>query len=114
MDYVTIGKNIRKYRKMRELRQEDLAELCDCSNSHIGQIENARGVPSLEMIVKIANALSITVDQLLSENYVEPEKVYLKEIAERIAAYPLQKRIVACEQILDFLDMMERYEKTTK
>lgn len=114
MDYVTIGKNIRKYRKLRELRQEDLAELCDCSNSHIGQIENARGIPSLEMIVKIANALSITVDQLLLEKYVEPEKVYLKEIAERIAAYPLQKRIVACEQLLDFLDMMERYEKTTK
>lgn len=65
MDYVILGKNIRKYRQMRGLRQEDLAEICDCGNSHIGQIENARGIPSLDMIVRIANALSVTVDQLL-------------------------------------------------
>ena len=63
MDYVILGKNIRKYRQMRGLRQEDLAEICDCGNSHIGQIENARGIPSLDMIVRIANALSVTVDQ---------------------------------------------------
>ena len=39
MDYVVLGKNIRKYRQMRGMRQEDLAEICDCGNSHIGQIE---------------------------------------------------------------------------
>ena len=54
MDYVVLGKNIRKYRQMRGMRQEDLAEICDCGNSHIGQIENARGIPSLDMIVRIA------------------------------------------------------------
>lgn len=36
MDYVILGKNVRKYRLMRGLRQEDLAEKCDCGNSHIG------------------------------------------------------------------------------
>ena len=34
MDYVILGKNIRKYRQMRGMRQEDLAEICDCGNSH--------------------------------------------------------------------------------
>lgn len=90
MDYVTLGKNIRKYRLLLGLRQEDLAEKCDCSNSHIGQIENARGVPSLEMTVKIANALSVTVDQLVRDDYTNPEKIYLKEIAERIEQYPMK------------------------
>lgn len=42
MDYVILGKNIRKYRQMRGMRQEDLAEICDCGNSHIGQIESER------------------------------------------------------------------------
>ena len=38
MDYVVLGRNIRKYRQMCGLRQEDLAERCGCGNSHIGQI----------------------------------------------------------------------------
>ena len=109
MDYVILGKNVRRYRKLRDMRQEDLAEACECSNSHIGQIENARGIPSLEMIVKIANALSVTVDQLLRENYSEPEKVYLKEISERINRYPLKQRIQACESMLAYLDSLEKF-----
>ena len=109
MDYVTLGKNIRKYRLLLGLRQEDLAEKCDRSNSHIGQIENARGVPSLEMTVKIANALSVTVDQLVRDDYTNPEKIYLKEIAERIEQYPMKQRIQACESLMNYLDALEKF-----
>lgn len=109
MDYVTLGKNIRKYRLTLGMRQEDLAELCDCSNSHIGQIENGRGIPSLEMTVNIANALSVTVDQLVRKDYTNPEKVYLKEIAERIEKYPVRRRIQACESLMNYLDTLEQF-----
>ncbi len=94
---------------LRGLRQEDLAEACDCNNSHIGKIENANGIPSLEMIVRIANALSVTVDQLLRENYDAPEKVYLKEIAERIDKYPVKQKIQACESLMAYLDSLEKF-----
>ncbi len=69
MDYIALGNNIRKYRHIAGLRQEDLAELCDCSTSHIGQIEHARTVPSLDMTMRIANALFVTIDQLVAESY---------------------------------------------
>ena len=111
MDYISLGKNIKKYRVLQGMRQEDLAEVCDCSNSHIGQIENARGIPSLEMVVRIANALEVTVDQLLCSSYSSPEKVYLKEIAERIEKYPVAKRIRACESFQSFLDSLENFGK---
>ena len=75
MDYITLGKNVRKYRLILGFSQEELAGKCDCSNSHIGQIENARGIPSLDMVVRIANSLSVTVDQLLKESYSNPEVV---------------------------------------
>ena len=88
MDYITLGKNVRKYRLILGFTQEELADKCECSNSHIGQIENARGIPSLDKVVRIANALSVTVDQLLKESYSNPEVVYLREIAERIEKYP--------------------------
>lgn len=46
MDYETLGNNIKKYRTLANMRQEDLAVLCDCSTSYIGQIEHARSKPS--------------------------------------------------------------------
>ena len=35
----SIGKNIRKYRLIRKLRQEDLAEKADLSINYVGAIE---------------------------------------------------------------------------
>ena len=108
MDYVILGKNIRKYRQMRGMRQEDLAELCDCGNSHIGQIENARGIPSLDMIVRIANALSVSVDQLLIESMDWPETIYLRDIESRLRKFPAPLKEVACELLDDFMHLLER------
>ena len=110
MNYIALGKNIKKYRHIAGLRQEDLAELCDCS-SHIGQIEHARTVPSLDMTMRIANALSVTIDQLAAESYTHPEQIYLKEIAERIEKYSTAKKITICESLSSYLDSLEKFEK---
>ena len=96
MDYKTLGQNIRRLRVTQGFRQEDLAEKCGCSSSHIGQIENGRVKPSLDMTVRIANA----------------EEIYLKEIAERIEKYPVSKRILACEGFNTYLDSLEKFSKS--
>ena len=106
MNYIALGKNIKKYRHIAGLRQEDLAELCDCSTSHIGQIEHARTVPSIDMTMRIANALSVTIDQLAAESYTHPEQIYLKEIAERIEKYSTAKKITICEYLTSYLDSL--------
>ena len=111
MDYITLGKNVRKYRLILGFTQEELADKCECSNSHIGQIENARGIPSMDKVVRIANALSLTVDQLLKESYSNPEVVYLREIAERIEKYPVARRIQACEGLMAYLDSLEKFSQ---
>lgn len=85
--------------------------LCDCSTSHIGQIEHARTVPSLDMTMRIANALSVTIDQLAAESYTHPEQIYLKEIAERIEKYSTAKKITICESLSSYLDSLEKFEK---
>lgn len=108
MDYVALGQNIRKYRNLAGLRQEDLAELCECSNSHIGQIENARTVPSLDIVVHVANALKVTVDQLLKESIDYVELIYLREMEDRIRKLPTATKIMACEELLNLLLIIER------
>lgn len=96
----------------RDSGRRHLAEKCGCTTSHIGQIENGRVKPSLEMTVRIANALNATTDQLLAHEFSHPEEIYLKEIAKRIEKYPVSKRILACEGFNTYLDSLEKFSKT--
>lgn len=65
MNYELLGKHIRERRKEKKYTLEQLAEKLDVSTTFIGQIERAKGIPSLETLVKIANALEISTDSLL-------------------------------------------------
>lgn len=108
MDYKLLGKNIRKYRQLRGFRQEELAEKVGCTSSHIGQIENARGIPSLEMTVNIANALSVSVDQLLLESLHHTEIVYLRDLETRLRKFPAPLKNIACESLDDLMQLLEQ------
>ena len=65
MNYKLLGQSVRKYRKLKGYTLEQLAERLDVSTTFIGQIERATGKPSLETLVKIANALEVSTDTLL-------------------------------------------------
>lgn len=62
----TIGKNIRKFRLARKLRQEDLAEKTDLTTNYIGMVERGEKIPSLAFI-KIVNALGVSSDMVLTD-----------------------------------------------
>lgn len=63
----TIGKNIRKFRKIKKLRQEDLAEKTDLTTNYIGMIERGEKIPSLETFINILNSLGVSADMVLSD-----------------------------------------------
>ena len=65
MNYKLLGEHIRKQRKEKKYTLEQLAEKLDVSTTFIGQIERAKGIPSLETLVNIANVLEISTDSLL-------------------------------------------------
>ena len=109
MDYVALGKSIKKFRHIADLTQEDVAEECECSTSHITQIENAKVIPSLDMLIKIANALHVTIDKLVNRDYKHPEYIYLKDISERLEKYSVARRILICEDLNRYLDTIEKF-----
>ena len=61
----TIGKNIRKFRLVKKLRQEDLAERTGLTANYIGMVERGEKIPSLETFIKILNALGVSGDMVL-------------------------------------------------
>lgn len=67
MEFESIGQNIRKYRIMRNLRQEDLAEKTDLSTNYIGALERCEKIPSLETFITIVNVLGVSADMILCD-----------------------------------------------
>ena len=60
----TIGKNIRKFREIKKLRQEDLAEKTDLTTNYIGMIERGEKIPSLETFINILNFLGVSAERI--------------------------------------------------
>lgn len=63
----TIGLNIRKYRKLKNLRQDQLAEKAELSTNYIGMLERGEKTPSLETFLTIARVLEVSADMLLAD-----------------------------------------------
>ena len=62
-----LGENIKRFRQKRKLTQDKLARLADIPYTTITKIET--GVikqPSVQAVAKIAKALDVSVDKLIS------------------------------------------------
>ena len=62
-----VGEKIRNYRKQAGLTQEKLAEKADLHHNFIGEVERGNMDISLGSLVKIAQALSVHVRDLVDE-----------------------------------------------
>ena len=68
MDYQGLGRRVRRARKLAGMTQCELAERLSISTSFLGHIERGSRKASLETIIKIANELSISLDELLADS----------------------------------------------
>ena len=67
MNYKEIGTRIRKYRKLKNISQEELAEKIDISTTHMSHIETGSTKLSLQVLVDIAQILEVSTDALIFE-----------------------------------------------
>lgn len=81
LDYKEIGKRIKIARIKADLTQERLSEMVDVSPSHMSNIETGTTRVSLTTLVSIANALSVTMDDLLCDNIIKARVPFENDIA---------------------------------
>lgn len=84
LDYERIGQRIRQARSALGWQQAELAYRAGLNSSHVSHIETGQTKLSLPTIVKIANALSVSVDSLLCDNLTASQHVYDKMFAEEL------------------------------
>jgi transcriptional regulator with XRE-family HTH domain len=61
------GKNVRRARQHKNLTQEELAFDAEIDLTYMGGIERGKKNPSLMVMARIADALSVPLAKLLSE-----------------------------------------------
>ena len=61
----SLGRTISEIRRNRGLSQNEFAEKIDISREHLAKIETAKRSVSLDLLIKIANNLSVKVKDLI-------------------------------------------------
>lgn len=69
---INIGDQIRDLRKARGLNQDQLAEMASLNRVTVAKYESGKVEPGAHALSRIADALEVSVDQLLGR--VEPER----------------------------------------
>ena len=103
----TIGKNIRKFREIKKLRQEDLAEKTDLTTNYIGMIERGEKIPSLETFINILNSLGVSADMVLSDVLDNGYKVKDSLLNEKLEKLVPEDR----NRIYEVIDTMMKHSK---
>ena len=95
VNFKLIGLRVKESRLQKRMSQAELAERTDLSVSYISHIETKNKRASLESLVRIANALEVTVDQMLNGNQANDPAEYkadLVQLLEGCTSY--EKRII--------------------
>lgn len=71
----TIGKNIKHYRKLLGMKQNELAELLNISEQFMGFIEQGRNKPSIELLIQISIIMKIPISYFVADRHYD-NRVY--------------------------------------
>ncbi len=67
LDAEVFGATVRQLRADRGITQEELAELADLNVSYVGFIERGENVPTLTIVLNLAEAFRVEVGELLHD-----------------------------------------------
>ena len=99
IDYVIIGKRIQELRKQRKWTQSKLAELSEVEPSNISHIERAATKLSLPTLIKIANALEVSLDELVYSNLKKCDHISISRISDLLEDCTPNELNAICEVI---------------
>lgn len=76
-----IGQRIKYYREKLGLTQAKLAERANMDSNNISRIERGEATPSLDTVMKLCNAFSISPNELLMFEYNASKELLIDEVA---------------------------------
>ena len=73
-----IGNRLRSLRQEREMTLQELADASDLSPSMLSLVERGRAAPSIQSLIVIANALNVTMSDLIVTDPPDEERIVIR------------------------------------
>ena len=97
---MTLGQQVRALRRQRRLTQEQLAELAGVSLQHIGEIERGQGNPTLNSLVKLSDALDISLSELFENSEQYKSEKEMRDLLHQLHLRQTELRLLRCLRLL--------------
>ena len=85
VDYKDMGKRIREFRESKHMTQAALSELAGIEPSNLSHIERAATNVSLPTLMNIANALEVSLDELVCGSLIRSEHIAVRQLNELLS-----------------------------
>ena len=93
--------NIKKYRKAKQLTQEQLAEAVSVTVGTVSKWENGNCIPDISMIMELADFFEISVDVLVGyETPLKKAPEMLERIKEHYKKHEMDEALIECSKAL--------------
>lgn len=107
MNLEKLGQRIQYFRSQKRISQTRLSEMVFVNHEYISRIENGKKAISLELLISIANALEVSVDDLIADSlkygshHVPAEAVVLFQQCDKEKTQFLLRLLEFTKKLLD-------------
>ena len=110
IDYIAIGQRIREIRIKANLTQAALAEKAGIEPSNLSHIERAATKVSLPTLLNIANALEVTLDELVYGSLIKNSHISVKMIEDVLSGCTPQEQLVLAEFLKNSITSFRKFK----
>jgi len=100
MEKASLGQKLRQARLRKGYSQQKLAEMAGTGNVYLGEIERGVKMPSLNIFIKLIEALDVSADYILRDELPSGKVYIFDEITEKLKNLTPRQRKTAVD-ILD-------------
>lgn len=100
MDKTTLGQKLRETRQKKGFTQHALAEIANIGDVYISEIERGLKMPSLNIFIKLIEALDVSADYILRDELSSGREYVYDEITQKLKDLTPKQRKAATD-ILD-------------
>lgn len=111
IDMPELGARIRHARIARNMSQLELAEVCGISVPYVSDIERGKKCFSVDILLRIAQALQVSTDWLLRLDIPQTDYAYHAEAAELLADCSQEEAVLLLECIRSMKESIRKVIK---
>ena len=98
---MSFAENLKQLRKVRQLSQEELAEILDVSRQAVSKWEQGIGYPEVEKLMSLSSKLNISLDSLMGTEIAQESNTEKKNVTGTITiTSPFEHVIATCHKVV--------------